>query len=608
MSNKEQKINLLPEEVYNKIAAGEVVQRPSSVVKELVENSIDSGATNITVIVKDAGKKLISVTDNGCGMSEDDLRLSIKRHATSKIKSADDLENINSLGFRGEALSSIAAVSQLEIKTRTDNQEVATRLYFTSETEFRTEKVASQKGTTVSVRNLFYNVPARKNFLKSNSTELKNITNLIKYFALAYPEVNFKFFNEDKLQFNFISDNLNSRMKEVFGQNILDMVIETYEQIDFIELSGFIAKPTFLTDSKFEQHLFVNRRYVKSKSINHAVFSAYQNILSKGEYPFFVLFLDIDPSRLDVNIHPTKQEIKFYDDTQIYSFVNAVVKKSLGSYDFVPKSFSSNIFESKQRNNSYKKNRMERTNSASIDDDKLELLFGDVEKELSSNENNNVLLHPFSKNKSVEVEHRVTNKSVESESETQKDFVVSLHDKYILTQIKSGLMVIDAHLAHIRILYDKALSSLNTNMSFAQQLLFVQTFRISKEAYNMLQSNDKLFSAIGFEIRYFSNSTISITGVPSDVKFGSEVKALMGILEELLALSKVKKENISNEKFAQIYSKHVALKMNNSMTQNRMKSLIDQLFSTSNPYISPCNKPIIVKIPLTEFDKKFERM
>ncbi len=608
MSNKEQKINLLPEEVYNKIAAGEVVQRPSSVVKELVENSIDSGATNITVIVKDAGKKLISVTDNGCGMSEDDLRLSIKRHATSKIKSADDLENINSLGFRGEALSSIAAVSQLEIKTRTDNQEVGTRLYFTSETEFRTEKVASQKGTTVSVRNLFYNVPARKNFLKSNSTELKNITNLIKYFALAYPEVNFKFFNEDKLQFNFMSDNLNSRMKEVFGQNILDMVIETYEQIDFIELSGFIAKPTFLTDSKFEQHLFVNRRYVKSKSINHAVFSAYQNILSKGEYPFFVLFLDIDPSRLDVNIHPTKQEIKFYDDTQIYSFVNAVVKKSLGSYDFVPKSFSSNVFESKQKNNSHKKDRMKRTNSASIDDDKLELLFGDVEKELSSNENNNVLLHPFSKNKSVEVEHRATNKSVESESETQKDFVVSLHDKYILTQIKSGLMVIDAHLAHIRILYDKALSSLNTNMSFAQQLLFVQTFRISKEAYNMLQSNDKLFSAIGFEIRYFSNSTISITGVPSDVKFGSEVKALMGILEELLALSKVKKENISNEKFAQIYSKHVALKMNNSMTQNRMKSLIDQLFSTSNPYISPCNKPIIVKIPLTEFDKKFERM
>ncbi len=608
MSNKEQKINLLPEEVYNKIAAGEVVQRPSSVVKELVENSIDSGATNITVIVKDAGKKLISVTDNGCGMSEDDLRLSIKRHATSKIKSADDLENINSLGFRGEALSSIAAVSQLEIKTRTDNQEVATRLYFTSETEFRTEKVASQKGTTVSVRNLFYNVPARKNFLKSNSTELKNITNLIKYFALAYPEVNFKFFNEDKLQFNFMSDNLNSRMKEVFGQNILDMVIETYEQIDFIELSGFIAKPTFLTDSKFEQHLFVNRRYVKSKSINHAVFSAYQNILSKGEYPFFVLFLDIDPSRLDVNIHPTKQEIKFYDDTQIYSFVNAVVKKSLGSYDFIPKSFSSNVFESKQKNNSHKKDRIKRTNSVSIDDDKLELLFGDVEKELSSNETNNVLLHPFSKNKSVEVEHRVTNKSVESESETQKDFVVSLHDKYILTQIKSGLMVIDAHLAHIRILYDKALSSLNTNMSFAQQLLFVQTFRISKEAYNMLQSNDKLFSAIGFEIRYFSNSTISITGVPSDVKFGSEVKALMGILEELLALSKVKKENISNEKFAQIYSKHVALKMNNSMTQNRMKSLIDQLFSTSNPYISPCNKPIIVKIPLTEFDKKFERM
>jgi DNA mismatch repair protein MutL len=608
MSNKESKINLLPEEVYNKIAAGEVVQRPASVVKELVENSIDAGAKNITVIVKDAGKKLISVTDDGSGMTEDDLILSIKRHATSKIKSADDLETIDSFGFRGEALSSIAAVSQLEIKTRTEEDEVASRLYFTSEAEFETEKVAAPKGTTVSVKNLFYNVPARKNFLKSNSTELKNITNLIKYFALAYPEVSFKFFNEDKLQLNFISSNLNSRMKDVFGNNILDMVIETYEQIDFIELSGFIAKPTFLTDSRLEQHLFVNRRYVKSKSLSHAVFSAYQNILSKGEYPFFVLFLDIDPSRIDVNIHPTKQEIKFYDETQIYSFVNAVVKKSLGSYDIVPKTIGSNLFDSGERKSSGNRNEVKKKNLSSINDNELELLFGDVEKELSEAGKSNVISHPFTETKTKEVEHRVTNRGAEEESDRQKDFVVSLHDKYILTQIKSGLMVIDAHLAHIRILYEKALAALNTNMSFAQQLLFVQTFRISKEAYKVLQENDKMFSSIGFEIRYFSNSTISITGVPSDVKFGSEVKALMGILEDLLALINVKKEGLTNEKFAEIYSKHAALKIDSKMTQTQMKSLIDQLFATTNPYMSPCSKPIIVKIPLTEFDKKFGRM
>jgi len=608
MSNKERKINLLPEEVYNKIAAGEVVQRPASVVKELVENSIDAGAKSITVIVKDAGKKLISVTDNGSGMKEDDLALSIKRHATSKIESAADLETIDSFGFRGEALSSIAAVSQLEIKSRTEDEEVASRLYFTSETEFETEKVAAPKGTTVTVKNLFYNVPARKNFLKSNSTELKNIANLIKYFALAYPEVNFKFFNEDKLQLNYLSSNLNSRMKDVFGQNILDMVIETYEQVDFIELSGFIAKPTFLTDSKLEQHLFVNRRYVKSKSISHAVFSAYQNILSKGEYPFFVLFLDIDPSRIDVNIHPTKQEIKFYDEAQIYSFVNAVIKKSLGSYDMVPKSIDSNMFNIGQKKRDVKSNDLKKNNLTSINDDELELLFGDVEKELSESGNGNVISHPFTENKRKEVEHRATNKNVDADNETQKDFVVSLHDKYILTQIKSGLMVIDAHLAHVRILYEKALSSLNTNMSFAQQLLFVQTFRISKEAYKVLQGNDKMFSAIGFEIRYFSNSTISITGVPSDVKFGSEVKALIGILEDLLALITAKRETLTNEKFAEIYSKHAALKIDNKITQTGMKSLIDQLFATANPYMSPCNKPIIVKIPLSEFDKKFGRM
>ncbi len=608
MNENKNKINLLPSEVYNKIAAGEVVQRPESVIKELVENSIDAGAQNITIAVKDAGKKLLSVTDDGEGMNEEDLRLSVIRHATSKIKSAADLEKIGSFGFRGEALSSIAAVSQVEIKSRTADEDVATRLYFTSETEFETEKVAASKGTTVTVKNLFYNVPARKNFLKTNATELKRIANIVKYFALAYPEINFKYFVDDKLQMNFLKSNLSSRMKEIYGENFLEMLVEVYEQVDFIEVSGFISKPTFLTDSKFDQHLFVNRRYVKNKSINHAVFSAYQNILSKGEYPFFILFIDIDPEKTDVNIHPTKQEVKFYDEKEIYLLVNAVIKKSLGSYDTLPAMNA--MFENKIKKGTPNKSSnaaITKKGGSGIGENELDLLFGEIEKELGSEEKDNVITHPFAADKTQrEVEHKHSERNTETES-NDSNFVVNLHNKYILTQIKSGLMIIDAYPANVRIIYEKALSALSSNMPFSQQLLFVQTLRIGKEAFKILQEYDKYFAAVGFEIRYFSNSTISITGVPSEVKLGSEVKTLLGILDETLKMNKYEKDKLSKEKFAEIYAQFAASGLEENLTSARMKSLVDQLFATSNPYSSPCDKPIIVKISLSELDKKFGR-
>ncbi len=608
MTKINNKINLLPSEVYNKIAAGEVVQRPESVIKELVENSIDAGAKNITVVVKDAGKKLLSVADDGDGMSEEDLKLSVVRHATSKIKSESDLERISSFGFRGEALSSIAAVSRLEIKTRTGNEDVGTKLFFTSETEFETEKIAAAKGTTVTVKNLFYNVPARKNFLKTNITELKRIGNTVKYFALAYPEINFKYFVDDKLNMNFPASNINQRMKEIYGENFQDMLIEVYEEVDFIEISGFVSKPTFLTDSKYEQHLFVNRRYVKNKSVNHAVFSAYKNILSKGEYPFFILFIDVDPEKTDVNIHPAKQEIKFYDEKEIYLFVNAVIKKSLGSYDILP--VVGNVMEDesiKNRNNKTIKNMPNSQSRGTIGEDELDLLFNEIEKDVAKDVGDNIISHPFANERTQrEVEHKQSVQGNEGNG-NDNNFVANLHNKYILTQIKSGLMIIDAYLANIRIIYEKALSALSSNMPFSQQLLFVQTLRIGKEAFKILQQYDKYFTAIGFEIRYFSNSTISITGVPSDVDLGSEVKTLLGILEEMLKMIKSERTELSKEKFAEIYARYAAAKLDENLSSVRMKSLVDQLFATSNPYSSPCNKPIIVKISLNELDKKFGR-
>ena len=331
-----QKIKILPENLANKIAAGEVVNRPESVVKELVENSIDAGALNIDVMIKGAGKTLIQVADDGDGMSKEDALLSIQRHATSKISSIDDLEAIKTYGFRGEALASIAAVSIFELKTEMKEQELGSFIKIDENSNISTEAGSFAKGTSISVKNLFYNVPARRNFLKSNQTELKHIIDTFKKISLSCPGITFKFYNDDELIFDYPKSNIQERMKAVFAENILDAVIEVNEITDYISLTGFVTKPAYLRRSKGEQYLFLNRRYVQSRIVNHAVFSAFENILDKGDYPFFVLFLDVDHKKVDVNVHPSKLEIKFDDEKEIYSFVQAVIKKTISSFDLVP--------------------------------------------------------------------------------------------------------------------------------------------------------------------------------------------------------------------------------------------------------------------------------
>ncbi|MEJ2615706.1 MAG: DNA mismatch repair endonuclease MutL, partial [Ignavibacteriaceae bacterium] len=320
----DKRIKILPENISSKIAAGEVVQRPESVVKELMENSIDAGADTIELIVKRAGKSLIQVVDNGIGMNEDDAIICIQKHATSKIFSYEDLEAISTLGFRGEALSSIWAVSQVEIKTETKDEEIIK------------EKGSFPKGTSISVKNLFYNIPARRNFLKTDATELKHIIDTFNKISLSHPDLNFKFYNNDDLIFNFTAGDLEKRIKQVFADNMLDALIPVEERTDFISLYGYIGKPALLKKSKGEQYLFLNSRFVLSRQINHAVFTAYENILEKGDYPFFILFLDINPKRIDVNVHPSKLEVRFEDERDVYNFVLAVIKKSLGTHDLVP--------------------------------------------------------------------------------------------------------------------------------------------------------------------------------------------------------------------------------------------------------------------------------
>ncbi len=619
------KIKILPSNISNKIAAGEVVQRPESVLKELMENSVDARAKNIEVFIKNAGKTLIQVVDDGDGMSEEDAELSVQRHATSKISTIDDLSRINTFGFRGEALSSISAVSLVEIKTEKRDDEIGTLIKNSEGNNFFKEKGSFAKGTSVAVKNLFYNTPARRNFLKSNATELKHIIDSFKNIALSNPGVTFKFYNDDDMIFDFPAASISERMKSIFAENILDAVIEIEELTEFINITGYIAKPTFLSKNRGSQYLFVNKRYVQSRMINHAIFSAYENILEKGDYPFFVLFMEIDPAKIDINVHPSKLEIKFEQEKDIYTLVNAVAKKGLGSYDLVPAMNFGESVEGKEKlkyNNFNPVNKEDfsdrpgfiesnlgrKSDSSIFSDDEIDALFSTITPNIKRNPEKNINhSHPFEEQQTSEVYHEEIKPQTNQPNEAiGNSFIFSLHNKYILAPIKSGLMIIDQHVAHERILYEKALKSFDANLPFAQQLLFAQTMEVDPGDYQLLKEIEPFLNKLGFEVKFFSRNTIVISGVPSDVKIGSEVDILREILSEYKTNQREKKLE-SRENLAASFSCKAAIKAGDKLDENEMRLLVDQLFATSMPYVCPHGRPIVIKIPLDEFDKRFGR-
>lgn len=607
------KIKILPENLANKIAAGEVVQRPESVVKELLENSIDAQAKNIELIVKQAGKSLIQVCDDGIGMSEEDVILCIQKHATSKISSLEDLETIKTLGFRGEALSSITAVSQLEIRTETRDEEVGTLIKVEKEGEIFKSKISTSKGTCVIVKNLFYNVPARRKFLKSDSTELKHIIDTFNKIALANPNIAFKFYNNDELIFNYNSGTLEDRIAQIFADNMLDALIKVEEKTEYLSIYGYIGKPSIFRKSKGEQYIFLNGRYVINKNINHAVFNAFENILEKGDYPFFILFLQIDPSRVDVNIHPSKLEVKFDDEKDVYNFVFSVVRKTIASYDLVP-SMSFEItneaeIESKikfdpfvitQRNDFTDRPKFGRGNDY-ITDKEIELVFGDLTSGIDKDTEN----YPLQIEKiNINLE---PNKSIDNrDSEKERGFIIQLHNKYILCQIKTGLMIIDQHVAHERILYEKALNRIDSNLPLSQQLLFPIKIELDPARVDLLKELNPYLEKIGFQIKFISSTKFLIEGVPEDIKSGSEEKILKEIIEEFQINYREKKLE-QRDNIAKSFSCKAAIKTGDKLTEDEMRLLIDQLFATSMPYVCPHGRPVLIKIPLSEFDKRFGR-
>lgn len=619
------KIKILPENLANKIAAGEVVQRPESVVKELIENAIDAKATLIEVAVKKAGKTLIRVIDNGEGMSEEDALICIFKHATSKISGYEDLESIKTLGFRGEALSSIAAVCQFELKTRTKNDEVGTVIKFDEKQSVIKEKDSFQIGTSVTVKNLFYNTPARRNFLKTDATELKHIIDTFNKIALSHPDIEFNIYIDDELIFNYVKTDLTERVNQIFGEETFNSIIPFEELTDFISLRGFIAKPVGLKKSKGNQYLFLNKRYVQSKQINHAVFTAYENVIEKGDYPFFILFLEIDPKRTDVNVHPSKLEIRFDDEKDVYNFVLTVVRKNLAIFDLVPNlSFQNieiqkNIFPGRERLTVQNYTKAERNDFSdrpfvkkeekkiSFSDKEIDLIFGSLDASIDKSKVDSNKILPFDEDSKSEESKKIFQVKPSVQSEGSSGFLVQLHNKYILSQIKSGLMIVDQHVAHERVLYEKAMNLFEANFPFSQQLLFPKTIEVDPATYKILKEIYPSLVKLGFELKFFSKNAIVIDGVPQEVKTGSEEEILLEMVDEYLLNINEKKISDENDNLAKSFSCKAAIKAGDKLNEKEMRLLIDQLFATSMPYVCPHGRPIVVKISVDEFDRRFGR-
>jgi DNA mismatch repair protein MutL len=551
-------------------------------------------------------------------MSEEDALLCIQRHATSKISSIDDLEAIKTLGFRGEALASIAAVSIFELKTRMQFDELGVLIKIGEGESISKEKGAYPAGTSVTVKNLFYNVPARRNFLKTNSTELKHIIETFKRIALSHPEIAFRLINDDDLIFDLSQNDYKERIRAIFGENIVDLIIEAKEITDYLSLNGFITKPAYLRRSKGEQYLFLNNRYVQSKIVNHAVFSAYENLMEKGDYPFFVLFLSIDPKKVDVNVHPSKLEVKFDDEREIYSFVNAVIKKTLGSYDLVPVvSFTGdNTDKESLRLNSYQRTvrsdfsdrpfadqPVTNKRKSIFSEDEIDQLFDDLNREIKSTAPDSQVDHPFETITQKEVYHE--SDSVQSAS-NETPFIVLLHNKYILSQIKSGLMIIDSHIAHERVLYEKALQSFEANIPFSQHLLFPQIVKLDPADYQLVKELEPYLTNLGFNLKFKSKNVVEIIGIPSDLKSEHESETLLDILHEFRKNQQEKQLEV-RDNLAKSFSCKAAIKAGDKLTEKEMRILVDKLFATSMPYVCPHGRPIVIKIPIQELDKRFGR-
>ncbi len=603
------KIKVLPQALSNKIAAGEVVNRPESVVKELMENSIDSGADKIIVIIKDAGKSLVQVIDNGSGMPEEDAAMCFLRHSTSKVATYEDLESIRTLGFRGEALASIASVSQVELKTRTIEEEIATLIRIDGGEEVERSKVASDIGTSISVKNLFFNTPGRRNFLKSNQTEFRHIYDTFIRLSLANPGNAFELINNDDTIFDLRKSSLRERILEIFGKGFSEALVEVEHENEKIRVFGYISKPNFTKKTRQDQFLYLNNRYFTNKNLNFAVYSGYDDLIEKGDYPSFFLFIEIDPKKVDVNVHPSKMEVKFDDESMAFGTIRKSVKESLKKADLVFNVGFSNTLSLGGDSESFSfapPSRESRETPAT----RHERFSHDFPQRTGVNIHSILDAGQYQPQKQEKPEPYTPVQSNVFEHTKKSEYegfnVWQFQLKYIMCQTETGFMIIDQHAAHERILYERALLWMESHSSFSQQLLIPVRSTLSKIDFHIAKELKDEIMNLGFGLNFIGDDIVEITGVPSDVRLGNENKILLELIEQYkeyeLKLNLEKRDNL-----AKSFSCRSAIKSGDKLTPGEMTNLIDDLFACTMPYVCPHGRPTVIRITTDELDKRFSR-
>lgn len=626
-------IQLLPDAIANQIAAGEVVQRPASAVKELLENAIDAGANKIQLILKEAGKTLIQVIDNGCGMSETDARMCFERHATSKIKKAEDLFSIKTMGFRGEALASIAAVAQVDLRTRRSKDDIGVKITIEGSEIKVQEPDQCPIGTNLQVKNLFFNIPARRNFLKSNPVEMKHIMEEFQRVALAHPEIHFTMHHNNTEIFHLPSGNLRQRIVNIFGGSYNKSLVPVTEETEVVNFSGFIGKPEFAKKTRGEQLFFVNKRFIKSSYLQHAVMTAYEDLLPRDSFPLFVIFMDIDPARIDVNVHPTKTEIKFDDEKLIYNYLKVAVRHSLGQYSVTPTldfdteiglrvpdvfpMFENTFVETLPSKMSYSDTKpfpkAETNTNGSINfasPDRLQAnnlrnwqqLYEGLESDFGEDKD-----EQNSDNESITLGSKINvgqfDDVTNSFSKETKD-PYQIHNRYIVSHIKSGYLLIDQQAAHERILYEKYIQLFDEKNVSTQTELFPKSITLSVSDALILKEIIPEINRLGFDVQEFGQNSFVIHGVPAELKQGANeqqlIERLLEQYKQNIALSLDLKESL-----ARSLAKSASTKRGKALTIKEMQILIDQLFACSMPFHSPTGTKCFVTYEIEEIEKLF---
>lgn len=615
-------IKQLPDHVANQIAAGEVVQRPASVVKELLENAIDAGATRIDLIFREGGKNLIQITDNGCGMSPGDAVMAFERHATSKINKADDLFNLHTKGFRGEALASIAAISHVEVKTRADNDEIGTRVRVEGGKLTERAPEVAPKGTTIAVKNLFYNIPARRNFLKSNTVETRHIIDEFHRVALAHPQLAFTATHNDNLLFNLPSTNTRQRIVNIFGKKTNEKLVPVSEVTHIVKVSGFILKPEYSKKSRGEQFFFVNDRYIRSSYLHHALVAGFEGLLKDGLLPGYFLYLEVDPTTIDINIHPTKTEVKFENEHSIYAMLRSVVKHALGQFsigpilDFEKDSSLETSYGDNHRAPVNPKIEVDRTFNPFASDERKS--YGGLASRKDAAASWEALYVGVSEaSDSLGQDSSLSEISIESEEVDGRLFLekredkpdklfFQLQNKYIVSPVKGGMLVVNQNLAHRRILYEQLLVNLSGQQATPQPLLFPIDLQFAKSDITLLEDLSEQLRIIGFAVEFNSGDAVRITAIPQGIDHGILPDLFSRLLVDL-------KGNIPgaaieiNEFLARKLAKSMAVKNGKALSVSEQENMLDQLFSCNEPALSPENRPVLIRLEAKDLDKRFNR-